>query len=91
MKTENTSKRRKSFGSKKDADDVVLAKIKKVIDKKFPKRLYELKIGSDDGGRMIEIILEEAKLSRAIRDFIPLNWEGWRTVVINRYAASGAE
>jgi hypothetical protein len=68
-----------------------LAKLKKLIDKKFPKRLYELKIGSDDGGRMIDIIVDESKLSRAIRDFMPLNWEGWRTVVINRYTASGAE
>lgn len=91
MTTEKAPKKRKSFKSKKEADDVVLAKLKKLIDKKFPKRLYELKIGSDDGGRMIEIITEEGKLSRAIRDFMPLNWEGWRTVVINRYAVSGAE
>jgi len=33
----------------------------------------------------------EPKLSKAMRDFLPLNWEGWRTVVINRYTASGAE
>lgn len=91
MTTEKTPKKRKSFKAKKDSDEVVLGKLKKLIDKKFPKRLYELKIGSDDGGRMIDIIVDESKLSRAIRDFMPLNWEGWRTVVINRYAASGAE
>ena len=91
MTTEKTPKKRKSFKAKKDSDEVVLGKLKKLIDKKFPKRLYELKIGSDDGGRMIDIIVDESKLSRAILDFMPLNWEGWRTVVINRYAASGAE
>lgn len=91
MTTEKTPKKRKSFKAKKDSDEVVLGKLKKLIDKKFPKRLYELKISSDDGGRMIDIIVDESKLSRAIRDFMPLNWEGWRTVVINRYAASGAE
>ena len=91
MTTEKAPKKRKSFKAKKDPDEDVLGKLKKLIDKKFPKRLYELKISSDDGGRMIDIIVDESKLSRAIRDFMPLNWEGWRTVVINRYTASGAE
>ena len=91
MTTEKAPKKRKSFKAKKDPDEHVLGKLKKLIDKKFPKRIYELKISSDDGGRMIDIIVDESKLSRAIRDFMPLNWEGWRTVVINRYTASGAE
>ena len=91
MTTERKTAKRKSFKSKKDADAVAIEKIKKVIDKKFPNRLYEIKIGSDDGGRTIDIVVDEQKLSRSMRDFIPLNWEGWRTIVINRYTASGAE
>lgn len=91
MKPEHVLKKRKSFRSKKDPDTVVIEKIKKIVEKKFPRRLYEVKIGSDDGGRMIEIHVEEAKLSKSLRAFMPLNWEGWRTVVIIRYAAPGAE
>lgn len=81
----------KIFRKKKGSDEDVVVKMTKHIQKKFPKREVEVKITSDDGGRLIEVHVNEAKLSRAVREFLPLNWEGWRTVVINRYAASGAE
>ena len=76
---------------KKSSDEDVVAKMTKHLQKKFPKRELEVKISSDDGGRLIEVHVVEPKLSKAMRDFLPLNWEGWRTVVINRYTASGAE
>lgn len=76
---------------KKGSDEDVISKMTKHVQKKFPKREVEVKITSDDGGRVLEVHVEDPKLSRAIRDFLPLNWEGWRTVVINRYAASGAK
>lgn len=91
MTTEKTSTKTKIFRRKKGTDEDVISKMRKHLDKKFPKREIEVKITSDDGGRVIEIHVEESKLSKQMRDFIPLNWEGWRTVVINRYAASGAE
>jgi hypothetical protein len=81
----------KIFRKKKGSDEDVIAKMTKLLQKKFPKREIEVKITSDDGGRLIEVHVNEAKLSRSVREFLPLNWEGWRTVVINRYAASGAE
>ena len=90
MTTEIPSKT-KIFRKKKGSDEDVIAKMTKHLQKKFPKRELEVKIASDDGGRLIEIHVGEAKLSKSMRDFLPLNWEGWRTVVINRYAASGAE
>jgi len=90
MKTEATPKT-KIFRKKKGSDEDVIAKMTKHLQKKFPKREIEVKITSDDGGRLIEVHINEAKLSRSVREFLPLNWEGWRTVVINRYAASGAE
>jgi hypothetical protein len=76
---------------KKGSDEDIITKMTKHVQKKFPKREIEVKITSDDGGRVLEVHVNEAKLSRAVRDFLPLNWEGWRTVVINRYATSGAE
>lgn len=91
MTTEKAPTKTKIFRRKKGADEDVIAKMRKMLDKKFPKREIDVKITSDDGGRLVEIHVEEAKLSKQMRDFIPLNWEGWRTVVINRYAASGAE
>jgi hypothetical protein len=81
----------KIFRKKKGSDEEVISRMSKHVGKKFPKREIEVKIVSDDGGRLIEVHINEAKLSKAVRDFLPLNWEGWRTVVINRYAASGAE
>lgn len=91
MTTEKTSNKTKIFKRRKGADEDVVSKMRKQLDKKFPKREIDVKVTSDDGGRLIEIHVEESKLSKQIRDFISLNWEGWRTVVINRYAASGAE
>lgn len=91
MTTEKTPTKTKIFRRRKGADEDVVAKMRKQLEKKFPKREIDVKVTSDDGGRLIEIHVEEAKLSKQIRDFISLNWEGWRTVVINRYAASGAE
>lgn len=91
MTTEKSPSKTKIFRRRKGTDEDVVAKMRKQLDKKFPKREIDVKITSDDGGRLIEIHVEEAKLSKQIRDFISLNWEGWRTVVINRYAASGAE
>ena len=76
---------------KKGSDEDVIAKMTKHVQKKFPKREIEVKITSDDGGRVLEVHVNEATLSRSVRDFLPLKWEGWRTVVINRYATSGAE
>ena len=90
MTTEAPTKT-KIFRKKKGSDEDVIAKMTKHIQKKFPKREVEVKITSDDGRRLIEVHVNEAKLSRSVREFLPLNWEGWRTVVINRYAASGAE
>jgi hypothetical protein len=90
MTTEAPNKT-KIFRKKKGSDEDVITKMTKHLQKKFPKRELEVKIASDDGGRLIEIHVNEPKLSKSMRDFLPLNWEGWRTVVINRYAASGAE
>jgi len=90
MTTESAPKT-KIFRKKKGSDEDVITKMTKHLQKKFPKREIEVKITSDDGGRLIEVHISEAKLSRQVREFLPLNWEGWRTVVINRYAASGAE
>ena len=90
MTTEAPTKT-KIFRKKKSSDEDVVAKMTKHPQKKFPKRELEVKISSDDGGRLIEVHVVEPKLSKAMRDFLPLNWEGWRTVVINRYTASGAE
>lgn len=91
MTTDKTPSKTKIFRRKKGTDEDVIAKMRKQIEKKFPKREFEVKVGSDDGGRLVEVHVEESKFSKQLRDFIPLNWEGWRTVVINRYAASGAE
>jgi hypothetical protein len=81
----------KIFRKKKGSDEDVISKVHKQVSKKFPNRDFEVKIASDDGGRVIEIHINESNLSRQVRDLMPLNWEGWRTVVINRYAVSGAE
>lgn len=89
--TTEASPKTKIFRKKKGSDEDVIAKMTKHIQKKFPKRELEVKIASDDGGRLIEVHVNESKFSKSVRDFLPLNWEGWRTVVINRYAASGAE
>jgi hypothetical protein len=86
-----TDSKMKVVKKKKGSDEDIITKMTKHVQKKFPKREIEVKITSDDGGRVLEVHVNEAKLSRAVRDFLPLNWEGWRTVVINRYATSGAE
>jgi hypothetical protein len=86
-----TDPKLKIVKKKKGSDDDIITKMTKHVQKKFPKREIEVKIASDDGGRVLEVHVNEAKLSRAVRDFLPLNWEGWRTVVINRYATPGVE
>lgn len=86
-----TDSKLKVVKKKKGSDEDIITKMTKHVQKKFPKREIEVKITSDDGGRVLEVHVNEAKLSRSVRDFLPLNWEGWRTVVINRYATSGAE
>ena len=90
MTTEAPTKT-KIFRKRKSSDEDVVSKLTKHLQKKFPKRELEVKITSDDGGRVLEVHVSESKFSKAVRDFLPLNWDGWRTVVINRYAASGAE
>ena len=69
----------------------IVAKMEKFLAKKFPKYFVEVKTTSDDGGKVLEIHADSGKVSRAVRDSVPLKWEGWRTVVINRYAVSGEE
>ncbi len=76
----------KIFKKKKSETDLV-TKMMKHISKKFPKREFEVKLTTDDGGKVLEVHTNEAKLSHQIRSFLPLNWDGWRTVVINRYAS----
>ena len=86
-----TEEKAKIVRKKKGSEEDIITKMTKHLQKKFPKRELEVKTTSDDGGKVLEVHVNEPKLSRAVRDFLPLSWEGWRTVVINRYATSGAE
>jgi hypothetical protein len=76
---------------KVNPEEEIINKMEKFLSKKFPKYVVEVKTTSDDGGKLVEIHADSGQVSRAIRDALPLKWEGWRTVVINRYAVSGAE
>lgn len=89
MTTENPAlehAKTKIFKVRKQKEVDVAVKMTKHISKKFPKREIEVRLATDDGGKLIEVHVSDAKLSSQLRAFLPLNWEGWRTVVINRYA-----
>lgn len=81
----------KRKAKKMSPEEEIIMKMEKFLGKKFPKIFAEVKTTSDDGGKLVEIHVENKTASRAIRDALSLKWEGWRTVVINRYAVSGEE
>ncbi len=55
--------------------------IQKLILGEFGDRDITVKTSSDDGGSVLEIWVQGNESSKEIRKLIPLNYEGWRTVV----------
>ncbi len=55
--------------------------IEKLILGEFGDKDIVTKISSDDGGSILEIYVQGKEISEEIRKLIPLNYEGWRTVV----------
>ena len=45
----------------------------------------EIKIGSDDGGRLIEFIVYGEENAKVLREELPPNYNKMRTVVIYKY------
>ena len=56
--------------------------IQKLILGEFGDKDIVVKTSSDDGGQVLEIWVQGKESSIEIRKLIPLNYEGWRTVVI---------
>ncbi len=56
----------------------------KLLLGEFGDRDIEIKISSDDGGSVAEIWVYNEESSQEIRGIIPLNYQGWRTVVIKK-------
>lgn len=54
------------------------------IAKEFANKKFEIEffIGSDDGGRHIEARVDGKNNASILRKLIPLNYNGWRTIVI---------
>lgn len=57
--------------------------ILKLILGEFGDRDIDPKVTSDDGGQVLEIWVLGDESSTLIRKLIPLNYEGWRTIVFN--------
>jgi hypothetical protein len=55
--------------------------IQKLILGEFGDRDIMTKTSSDDGGSVLEIYVQGKESSEEIRKLIPLNYDGWRTVV----------
>jgi hypothetical protein len=55
----------------------------KLILGEFGDKDIVAKISSDDGGQVLEVWVQGEEDSIKIRKLIPLNYEGWRTVVFN--------
>jgi len=62
---------------KPDPDEIV-----RLLLGEFGDRDIEIKTSSDDGGSVAEIWVYNEESSSDLRKIIPLNYEGWRTVVI---------
>lgn len=66
--------------AKNQSEEIVLKEIAKdFIDKK---NNIEFFIKSDDGGRHLEVRILGQHNASELRNKIPLNYKGWRTVVI---------
>ena len=63
-------------------------KIKEIIEelkKEFPlSKEYEYKIGTDDGGKVLEIHGVSQKHAKKVRKKIPMRYKGIRTIVFYR-------
>tara|TARA_R110002020_G_scaffold50895_4_gene144265 strand:+ start:56 stop:280 length:225 start_codon:yes stop_codon:yes gene_type:complete len=63
-------------------------KIKKIIEglkKEYPlSKEYKYRVGTDDGGRVIEIYNVPQKYAKKVRKKIPMRYEGFRTIVFFR-------
>ena len=46
---------------------------------------FEVKIGSDDGGRTLDFIVEGSENAVYLRTEVPPKYNGYRTVIIYRY------
>jgi hypothetical protein len=57
--------------------------ILKLILGEFGDRDINPRITSDDGGQVLEIWVQGGEISPQIRKLIPVNYEGWRTVVFS--------
>jgi hypothetical protein len=57
--------------------------ILKLILGEFGDRDINPRITSDDGGQVLEIWVQGEEISLQIRKLIPVNYEGWRTVVFS--------
>ncbi len=57
--------------------------ILKLILGEFGDRDINPRITSDDGGQVLEVWVQGEESSIEIRKLIPVNYEGWRTVVFN--------
>ena len=57
--------------------------IEKLILGEFGDRDITTKISSDDGGSVLEVYVQGKESSQEIRKLIPLNYDGWRTVVFH--------
>jgi hypothetical protein len=57
--------------------------ILKLILGEFGDRDINPRVTSDDGGQVLEIWVLGSESSVMIRELIPLNYEGWRTIVFN--------
>lgn len=57
--------------------------ILKLVLGEFGDRDINPRITSDDGGQVLEIWVQGEESSIEIRKLVPVNYEGWRTVVFN--------
>lgn len=55
----------------------------KLILGEYGDRDFIPKISTDDGGQVLEVWVQGVEDSQSVRKLIPLNYEGWRTVVFN--------
>ncbi len=46
---------------------------------------FDVKIGSDDGGRTLDLMIKGADNANFLRKEVPPNYNGFRTVILYRY------